>query len=79
MHSKATQEGGGNIWKASAYNVGGFVLTLDDIEHGILRGNRPHPASTSEQHFPKGSICFFLKPRLYGFRLIQVTKNYYVI
>ena len=56
MYSKATQEGGGNIWKASAYNVGGFVLTLDDIEHGILRGNRPHPASTNEQHFPKGNV-----------------------
>ena len=74
MHSKATQEGGGNIWKASAYNVGGFVLTLDDIEHGILRGNRPHPASTSKQHFPKGRICFYLKTAV-----IRITKNCYVI
>ena len=64
MYSKAAQEGGGNIWKASAYNVGGFVLTLDDIEHGILRGNRPHPASTNEQHFPKGNIFSILETRL---------------
>ena len=26
-----------------SYRVGGFVLSLDDIEHGILRGNRRRP------------------------------------
>ncbi|EDO40320.1 predicted protein [Nematostella vectensis] len=34
-----------NFWKKTAYNIGGFVLTLDDIEHGILRANKPHPSS----------------------------------
>eukprot|EP00058_Branchiostoma_floridae_P010837 XP_002596325.1 hypothetical protein BRAFLDRAFT_76126 [Branchiostoma floridae] len=34
------------FWKTTAYNIGGLVFSLDDIEHGILRGNRPHPSST---------------------------------
>ncbi|ELT91929.1 hypothetical protein CAPTEDRAFT_216457 [Capitella teleta] len=33
------------FWKTTAYNIGGHVFSLDEIEHGILRGNRPHPAS----------------------------------
>ncbi|CAH1787699.1 unnamed protein product [Owenia fusiformis] len=33
------------FWKNTAYNIGGHVFSLDDIEHGILRGNRPHPAA----------------------------------
>ncbi|XP_061182675.1 uncharacterized protein LOC133191032 [Saccostrea echinata] len=37
------------FWKTTAYNVGGLVYSLDDIEHGILRGNRSHPASTKPQ------------------------------
>ena len=28
-----------NFWKSIAYNTGGHIFTLDDIEHGILRGN----------------------------------------
>jgi hypothetical protein len=31
------------FWKAIKYNVGGFIFSLDDIEHGILRANRAHP------------------------------------
>ena len=27
-----------NFWKSIAYNIGGHVFTLDDIEHGVLRG-----------------------------------------
>jgi hypothetical protein len=26
----------------TAYEIGGYVFTADDIEHGILRGNKPH-------------------------------------
>jgi GH15 family glucan-1,4-alpha-glucosidase len=29
----------------SLYRIGGFDFSLDDIEHGILRGNRRHPRS----------------------------------
>lgn len=25
------------------YNISGYIFSLDDIEHGILRANRPHP------------------------------------
>lgn len=28
-----------------AYEIGGFVLTLDEIENGVLRRNAPHPAT----------------------------------
>jgi hypothetical protein len=32
-----------SFFRRAAYNVGGFRFSADDIEHGILRGNRPHP------------------------------------
>ena len=31
------------LFSVAAYRVGPHVWTLDAIEHGILRGNRPHP------------------------------------
>ncbi|MDH3201488.1 MAG: DUF547 domain-containing protein [Myxococcales bacterium] len=34
-----------------AYDIGGFVLTLDEIENGLLRRNAPHPA-TGARPFP---------------------------
>lgn len=27
-----------HFWAHTAYNIGGHVFSLDDIEHGILRG-----------------------------------------
>ena len=27
-----------NFWKQTAYNINGLTFSLDDIEHGILRG-----------------------------------------
>lgn len=33
-----------NFWNRTAYNIGGYSFSLDDIEHGILRGNRGHPS-----------------------------------
>ncbi|XP_068244553.1 uncharacterized protein [Palaemon carinicauda] len=35
------------FWSRYAYQVGPYTLHLDDIEHGILRGNRPHPTTSS--------------------------------
>lgn len=32
-----------SFFRRAAYNIGGLRLSLDDIEHGILRGNRGHP------------------------------------
>ena len=26
------------FWRRTAYNIGGYIFSLDDIEHGILRG-----------------------------------------
>ena len=31
------------FFRRAAYNIGGLRLSVDDIEHGILRGNQPHP------------------------------------
>lgn len=33
------------FWQNTCYNIGGHVYSLDDIEHGVLRANRPHPSS----------------------------------
>lgn len=32
------------MWSKFAYNVGGQLYTLDEIEHGILRCNKGHPS-----------------------------------
>ena len=32
-----------NFWQRYAYRIGNMVFSLDDIEHGILRGNKAHP------------------------------------
>lgn len=44
-----------------AYDVGGFVLTLDEIENGVLRRNAPHPA-TGSRPFPPGDPRLSLSP-----------------
>jgi len=35
------------FWKTNCYLINGHVFSLDDIEHGILRGNTRHPSSLS--------------------------------
>lgn len=42
---------GGKFWSKMAYLIGkdNQVFSLDDIEHGILRSNRPHPANRHPQ------------------------------
>ena len=27
-----------NFWRKTSYNIGGYIFSLDDMEHGILRG-----------------------------------------
>ena len=49
------------FWGRTAYDIGGLVYSLDDIEHGVLRGmcvcvvvcytyvaigNKPHPSAS---------------------------------
>jgi hypothetical protein len=41
------------FWRNTAYIVGPHIYSLDDIEHGILRTNKPHP-TTQHLQFPKG-------------------------
>ncbi len=31
------------LWTDYGYDIGGLTYTLDDLEHGLLRCNRPHP------------------------------------
>jgi hypothetical protein len=33
------------FWALTAYSIGGHLFSLDDIEHGVLRGNKPHPSA----------------------------------
>jgi hypothetical protein len=43
-----------------AYRVGDYVLTLDEIENGILRRNAPHPATKSrlfDDDDPRLALC----------------------
>ncbi|RMZ97348.1 DUF547 domain-containing [Brachionus plicatilis] len=43
----------GKFWSRMAYQIGKYDFSLDDIEHGILRANRPHPAK-KDNHFSHG-------------------------
>jgi hypothetical protein len=45
-------EGGKGFFRKIAYVVGGCRYSADDIEHGILRGNRRHPAIPWPQFGP---------------------------
>ncbi|XP_041367842.1 uncharacterized protein LOC121382326 [Gigantopelta aegis] len=66
------------FWKTTGYNIGGHVFTLDDIEHGILRSNRGHPASIQPQFPPKDPrLKFIVKqidPRIH-FALVCGAKS----
>jgi len=41
VHDRVTKDLG--FFRRAAYRVGGMRFSADDIEHGILRGNRHHP------------------------------------
>ena len=41
------------MWTKYAYDVGGHILTLDEMEHGVLRANSGHPAK-KEKMFKEG-------------------------
>lgn len=48
----SVQEINGFFWKA-AYSIGGQRYSAHDIEHGILRANRPHPAIPGAHFGPR--------------------------
>jgi hypothetical protein len=52
----------------ATYDIGGLSFSLDDIEHGILRANAPHPSSPADDahtYFDPGDVRTALAmPRL---------------
>jgi len=66
------------FWKTTAYNIGGNVYSLDDIEHGVLRGNQSHPASIKPEFSPDDPrlkyIMKKLDPRIH-FALVCGAKS----
>lgn len=56
------------FWRKTSYNIGGHCYSLDDIEHGILRGNKPHPSSITPQFQasdPRLKFVCTLDPRIH--------------
>ncbi|GFS15507.1 hypothetical protein ElyMa_006772300 [Elysia marginata] len=57
------------FFRTVGYIIGGLVYSLDDIEHGVLRSNRPHPASIKPMFGPSDPrikfICKQLDPRIH--------------
>ena len=53
-----------------AYRIGGFVLTLDEIENGVLRRNATHPATKSRlfgDDDPRLALCpSHVDPRIHA-------------
>lgn len=67
------------FWGSFAYNIGGLVYTLDELEHGILRGNAGHPiaargASTFDGDDPRSHHVMALDPRIH-FALVCGAKG----
>lgn len=66
------------FWKTTSYNIGGNVYSLDAIEHGILRGNRSHPASIQPEFKPDDPRTKYvvknLDPRIH-FALVCGAKS----
>jgi hypothetical protein len=57
-----------DFWNTTAYQFGSRTLTLNDIEHGILRGNGIQPASRTPHWQPtdeRASLALPLEPRIH--------------
>ena len=56
------------MWTKYAYNVGGLLFTLDEIEHGVLRCNKGHPKDQKpmfSDEARKSLSLSFLDPRIH--------------
>jgi hypothetical protein len=66
------------FFRKAAYNVGGFRFSLEDIEHGILRGNQGHPFKPGPQfcsHDPRAKwVINPAEPRIH-FALNCASKS----
>lgn len=73
----------GSVWehrgffRQAAYRVEAWRVSADDIEHGILRGNRPHPLIRLRQFAagdPRLSWSLPLDPRIH-FALVCASRS----
>ncbi len=65
------------FFRRAAYSVGGRRVSADDIEHGILRHNRPHAIFRIRQFLPGDSRCAWslpLDPRIH-FALVCAANS----
>ena len=56
------------FFRRAAYRIGGERMSLEEIEHGILRGNRGHPLLPGPQFAsddPRMAWCLPLDPRIH--------------
>ncbi|CAD5123866.1 DgyrCDS12173 [Dimorphilus gyrociliatus] len=57
------------FWKVTSYCIGRETYSLDDIEHGILRCNRPHPVAVERPFGESDSrlkyVCKEFDPRIH--------------
>lgn len=67
-----------NFFRRAAYNVGGHRISLDEIEHGILRGNRGNPMIPGRQFAAQdprlGWVIRLSEPRIH-FALNCASKS----
>jgi hypothetical protein len=47
--SNQTSSCRGSFFSDVSVNLGGYILSFDDLEHGILRGNSKHPYKLAKQ------------------------------
>jgi hypothetical protein len=65
------------FFRRAAYTVGGHQVSADDIEHGILRDNRPHPVFRIRQFRgadPRLAWSLVLDPRIH-FALVCAANS----
>lgn len=49
-----TPHGRSNFYSGKSgvnYNISNFIFSLDDIEHGLIRSNRPHPSQLNASNY----------------------------
>ena len=58
-----------NMYATTSYNLGGYVFSLNDIENGLLRGNRRSAVPLSrppfDAHDPRQSFMIECDPRIH--------------
>ena len=57
------------LYATSSYNIGGEIFSLNDIENGVLRGNKPAAAPGSKPPFekddPRCNAILMCDPRIH--------------